>query len=664
MKSIKSKMILMIGILLSVMCIGLGIISYRNAANMLTLQVNESLTDLAKQGAGRISAQVQSKFSSLGAIAALKVMKETNITDGEQAKEILLNEAKRNAYLEIGIAGQDGIVIGSDINIKDKDFFQAALEGKNYVSDPILIKDSSEMKTYYAVPIKDDNRKVIRVLYAVCDGLSLSALTDSITFGKSGKAFMINNMGTKVAHNNKELVKKGDNDIDNVKNNPELKSLAGLEQKMMEGNTGVGEYKYNGIYKYLGYTPVEGTNWSLAVAAPKAEIFTRLNAMKLTFLVFSIIFLVIGLGLLFIVARNIVTPVKLISEQMMTISTGDFTSEVSQKFLKAKDEIGTLAKAMNLMQQSVKKVVSGVIHESDLVARSVAITGDEMQQLTSQIEEVSKTTEELSASMEETAASSQEMNASAMSIDAAIETISTKAQEGAISAGKISTRANIIRQNAVKSEEEAKLICKDTQQKLQDAIEQSKAVKNIIMLSDTILQITTQTNLLALNASIEAARAGETGKGFAIVAEEIKKLAENSKSAVNSIQKVTETVIEAVEKLSANAGYVLEFLDNQVLKDYATFVDISNQYNKDAEFVDGLVTDFSATAQELAASVQGMLKTINEVAIAANEGAQGTTLIAGKSGMVLEKAEQVMKQADNSKKSSDNLVELVENFKL
>lgn len=664
MKSIKTKMIVMMGLLLFVMCVGLGLISYRNAEKALTAQVNDSLQELAKQGAGKVSAQINSTFNSLETIAAMEVMRGASEADDVQAEAILLNEAKRNAYLEIGIARQDGLIIGSDISIKEKDYFQTALKGKDYVSDPVVIKETDEIKIYYAVPIKDESEKVIGVLYAVRDGLDLCSITNNITFGKSGKAFMLNSKGTTIAHSNTDLVKAEDNDFNNIKSDPKLKSLVALEQKMIEGKTDVGEYEYNGVYKYLGFTPVEGTSWSLAIAAPKAEIFSRLDAMKSSFLAFSVLFLLVGLGGLYIIVRNIVAPIKLASKHMMVLSTGDFTTEVPQKFFIAKDEIGDLARAMNLMQLSVKEVVQGVIRESNQVAESVTITSNHMQGLTAQIEEVSSTTEELSAGMEETAASSEEMNASALEIDAAIEMISKKAQEGAISAGEISSRAKYIRQSAIKSEEDAKIICANTQVKLQSSIEQSKAVNNIIVLSETILNITTQTNLLALNAAIEAARAGEAGKGFAVVADEIRKLAENSKKAANSIQDITKTVVEAVEELSANSENVLNFLDKQVLKDYATLVQICDHYNKDAEFVDGLVTDFSATAEELSASVEGMLKTIHEVAMAANEGAEGTTVIASKSTMVVEKAEQVMKQADNSKMSSDNLVKLVEKFKL
>lgn len=86
-----------------------------------------------------------------------------------------------------------------------------------------------------------------------------------------------------------------------------------------------------------------------------------------------------------------------------------------------------------------------------------------------------------------------------------------------------------------------------------EALEQAKAVDQIRMLFQSILEITAQTHLLALNASIEAARAGESGRGFVVVANEIRKLADGSKQAVDQIQSVTQEVVQSVTNLTANA---------------------------------------------------------------------------------------------------------------
>lgn len=106
--------------------------------------------------------------------------------------------------------------------------------------------------------------------------------------------------------------------------------------------------------------------------------------------------------------------------------------------------------------------------------------------------------------------------------------------------------------------------------------------------------ITSQTNLLALNASIEAARAGEAGKGFAVVADEIRNLAEQSASTVANIQEITDKVRAAVARLVKDTESLLAFVGNDVSDSFDGFEKLADSYNEDANYVEGLVTDFSA----------------------------------------------------------------------
>lgn len=665
MNSIKMRIVINVTALLLVVCVGLGVISYITAVKAITAQVEQTLPQLADQGAKVVTERMNALLGTLETVANRDRIKDTNNT-WEDKNKILQDETLRSGHISMLIAQLDGsckLTTGKEVNIKDRDYFQKAITGKRAISEPLISRDDGSIVIVYAVPIKKDG-EIVGVLAALRDGNNLSNITNSITFGKSGRAFMINKKGIKVAHSKAELVMDMDNDLENVKQNPKLEPLVELEKQMIEGKRGAGEYEYNGEIKFLGYAPVEGTDWSLAVAAPKAEIFSGIKTLGISILIASAIFLVLSLGVGYLIARLISTPIVLASEHLKIISTGDFTHETPKKSLKMKDEIGVLAKSIETMQQSVKEVVRGVIKESHNVTEAVISTEKAVTELTFQIEEVSATTEELSAGMEETAASSEEMSATASEIERAVESIALKAQQGAVSAGEINRRASELKQTAVSSQMNAQNIYVSTQDKLIKAMQDSKSVDQINVLSDAILQITSQTNLLALNAAIEAARAGEAGRGFAVVAEEIRKLAESSKDAVNQIQKITKIVVTSVGNLSESSASVLEFIDKQVLKDYEAMVEIGEQYHSDAELVDELVNDFSATAEELTASIQQMTKVIEGIAIAASQGAEGSTNIAQKNAIMVEKSNEVIKQADISRESSDNLNEMVSKFKV
>jgi hypothetical protein len=123
---------------------------------------------------------------------------------------------------------------------------------------------------------------------------------------------------------------------------------------------------------------------------------------------------------------------------------------------------------------------------------------------------------------------------------------------------------------------------KEIKSRMEKALEDSKAVEEINMLAEAILQIASQTNLLALNAAIEAARAGENGRGFAVVADEIRKLAGDSKTTVEQIQSVTEGVVGSVHDLAQNSNDLLTFVLNDVDQDYQTMLSTTNQYSIDA----------------------------------------------------------------------------------
>lgn len=333
-------------------------------------------------------------------------------------------------------------------------------------------------------------------------------------------------------------------------------------------------------------------------------------------------------------------------------------------FMAEKDEFGSIIKAVANLRNELRDVIHQVIAKSAEIKQDVVEVNGTMKKLDGEITDVSATTEEISAGVEEMAASVAHIDSTSAEIEAAVESIATKAQDGAVSASLIMKRASEVKASALESKKVAQDIYQNTQAGLKKAMNDAKAVEQISTLSDAIMSITEQTNLLALNAAIEAARAGEAGRGFAVVADEIRKLADESKKTTNKIQNITKTVIDSVGNLSEHSGNVLEFINNQVNNDYDMFVATGERYNEDAAMVEDMVTEFSATSEELLASIQSVMRAIKEISTAANEGATGVSNVAERASDMSYMSNIVAEKVNGSSERTEELVDYVAKFKL
>ncbi len=339
----------------------------------------------------------------------------------------------------------------------------------------------------------------------------------------------------------------------------------------------------------------------------------------------------------------------------------DFRNEMQAD---SKDELGEIAAAFNQVNVGIREMIGKISGSAELISSSFERINVDMVKLRAFTSEAEHSTQNISEIMRQNEDSSDIVVVTVGEARDTIKVIAQRAESGSEMAENISVRATSMKSEAVASKLDAKEMYDDAKEKLTLAIESAKEVSKINVLLETILEITDQTNLLALNASIEAARAGESGRGFTIVAQEIKKLAEKSSEMVENIKDVTVNIEESVFRLVDDSKNILEFIDTKVLNDYEKFEMVSNQYNSDSDSFNKIMIDLSEASEKIFQSVDTIHNTTVTVAESAKLGVSGVETIMTVFDEITKDTEKFMEIAEENMKVAIELEEMLDKFKV
>jgi len=629
MKSIKSKIqISMLSVVLAGQVL-IGIITALLNAGGIDDVMTKTLGPAAQMAADAVEWKMGSYWTALQEAAASDIFRESD-PDAPELAPLREDIAQRNGFLYTGKMDAGGF--SSDgYNYAGEDYFQQCKSTmKPYISD--IMNDGQQMIFLLEVPIITDGR-FDGVVYGGINADFLSDIVANLAMGSDGVAYVLDNRGNVIGHREASIVEAGSNMIEAAKTDPGAADIAAVNQRMVQGETGFGTYRFYGDNKFAGFAPIGGyQKWSIAIETSQREFKSSLDrSILLTVLVVALVVLA-TFPVAVKVGGSISGPIRSCVGRLEKMADGDLHTPAPQ--VKSRDETAQLAKALATMLSRLNDVTQDVSYHLGKMAR-----GDFRETVTrtywgdfAAMERSMKTIHHsLKDTLSQISRSAGTVAGSAVQVSNGAQSLSQGATEQASAIHELSATADSIaenaRQTAAAAEEAGQFVAQagaqlgvsvNYVQELNAAMGKiSDSSTEIGKIIDTIETIAFQTNILALNAAVEAARAGSAGKSFAVVADEVRNLASKSDEAAKATKELIEGSIAAVAEGGQAVARVTESLDktssiaeNVTIKVDAVVEAVESQTTAISQVTEGIdqisavIQSTSATSEQSAATAQ------------------------------------------------------------
>jgi methyl-accepting chemotaxis protein len=363
--------------------------------------------------------------------------------------------------------------------------------------------------------------------------------------------------------------------------------------------------------------------------------------------------------------QNIVKKIKSMSQEVSKMirdienGRGDLTVRIHTK---TESELVYIRDGMNHFIATLQEIMKEVKGGADVLSQSAQEVSMQVRTANDNITSTSAALEELAASMETISGTLDGINDQVDEVRHAAEDISSDAADGTKTADGIRVEADELKLRVEERKNDTGKKMQELSTVLEQSLKDSEKVTQIAELTNVILDIADQTNLLALNASIESARAGEAGKGFAVVASEISSLAANSRDTAASIQDISNEVTKAVNSLSENARFVLDFMRENVIPDYDDYAETGKKYEDAAVIMNEMLNGFADKAAKLNDIMQEMVTSVSTINTSIRESSSAITMSAENSTEIVSGFNDIEEAMSENSRVTEQLNESTEKF--
>ncbi|MDB2085171.1 methyl-accepting chemotaxis protein [Clostridium paraputrificum] len=398
--------------------------------------------------------------------------------------------------------------------------------------------------------------------------------------------------------------------------------------------------------------------WAVQSVEESKVRYKRSVFISNTYLILAIIFSIVCSFLIIKEIRGYLKKIGLLSNRMAEYNLSE---EIN---IERKNEFGTIANSLNKAQDNIKELLKVLIESTEDMSAGSEELYATVEEMTSQLEEISASANNINSTVQETSATAEELYASISEVSSRTIVLEEKANEGRGNAEKISKKAYDTKVSTKALLDNNEKVFLSVKEEIIEAMNKAKVVDEIMVMANTINEIAEQTNLLALNAAIEAARAGEQGKGFAVVADEVRTLAEQSSEAVKDVQTTIKDVREAFNKIAGSSNKLLTFISEDVSKEGYKLLELGNDYEEDGIFMNKMSSDIASMSTEINETTKDINSAVEEVAGMAQNSAENVSSIKDYISEATEAMEQVAVTAQTQAESAQKLTELVAKFNI